>query len=277
VITIKQAGWRGAMLVAAVTSTAVMTVLLTGCGSAQKREPQAELATSSDQTGVQKRAEIRLQLAIGYYEQRQFPVALDEVKQALAADPDYADAYGMRALIYMEMGENQLAEDNFNRALKIAPDNPDVMSNYGWFLCQHGHEAQAIPLFDRALANHRYASPVKALNNAGVCSDKLHNAAVAERYFLQAFRLEPANVATNFNLAKLYYQRPDLERAQFYIARVTKPGSNEILAANILWLAAKIGHKTGDVAAVTSLGTQLRRHHAASPEYAAYQRGAFDE
>ena len=86
-------------------------------------EAQAELATSSDQTSGQRRAAIRLQLAIGYFEQRQMEVALDEIKQSLQADPEFADAYGLRALVYMEIGENKLAEDNFLRALKLAPES----------------------------------------------------------------------------------------------------------------------------------------------------------
>ncbi len=256
-------------------------VLLAACGAAQKRETQAELPTSSDQTSSQKRAAIRLQLAIGYFQQRQMDAALDDVKQALQADPEYADAYGVRALIYMEMGETKLAEDNFNHALKLAPNNPDFQSNYGWFLCQNGRESKSIALFDAALTNRTYASPVKALNNAGMCSLKLKNAVAAERYFASAFQLDPSNPISNFNLAKLFYQRADFERAQFYISRLTKTENNTVnnsnLTADVLWLAVKTAHKTGDILIETSLGTQLRRHHAASPEYAAYQRGAFDE
>jgi type IV pilus assembly protein PilF len=49
------------------------------------------------------------------------------------------------------------------------------------------------------------------------------------------------------------------------------------LSADILWLAIKVQHKMGDQGAEQGWVTQLRRHHADSPEYAAYQRGAFDE
>lgn len=259
---------------------AVIALLAAGvvaCGGVQKRDEQAELPTSSDQTTAQKRALIRLQLAIGYFEQRQFDVALDEVKQALLADPESADAYGVRALIYMEMGESRLAEDNFAHGLKIAPTNPDLLSNYGWYLCKTGREQQSLVQFDAALSNRNYQSPTKALNNAGVCSLKLNKVAEAERYFLSAFRLEPSNVVSSLNLARLYFQRTDMERAEFYISRVTKDVSGDKLPADVLWLAMKIYHKAGDIAHETSLGTQLRRYHATSTEYAAYQRGAFNE
>jgi type IV pilus assembly protein PilF len=253
----------------------ITLLLLGGCASTQSTGSQTENSGGFDQTDLQKRAAIRLQLAISYYEQRQMPVALDEVRQALQSAPDFADAYSVRALIYMEMGEMRLAEDNFLQAIKLAPNNPDFMNNYGWFLCQNGREKQAIGYFDSTLANRSYQSPAKALNNAGLCSLKLKDAVAAERYFSQAFQYEPGNPATNANLAKLYFERGDLERARFYVGRVTK--SDGAVPANILWLAIKVERKLGDKGAEASLVAQLRRRYPDSTEFAAYQRGAFDE
>ena len=259
------------MLGLSVIMSAVL--LLAGCVSNQAN-PQRELATSSDQTDSQKRAGLRLQLAIGYYEQRQFEVALDEIKQALHANPNFAEAYSVRALIYMEMGEMSLADENFQHALRFAPNNPDFNNNYGWFLCNNGRAPQSIAYFERTLKNPTYQSPAKALNNAGVCSLKTKDLAGAEKYFNEAFRFEPGNPAANANLAKLNYDRGNYDRARFYVERAAKA---EILSADVLWLAIKVEHKLGDRAAEASLVAQLRRRHPASPEYAAFQRGAYDE
>lgn len=249
-------------------------VLLAGCASQPVSSAQGWAATSSTQADDQKRARIRLQLAVGYYQQHQMTVALEEIKQALQADPNLADAYSMSALIYMDLGENRLAETNFLQAMKLAPNDPDLSNNYGWFLCQSGRAGQSIAYFEEALKNRAYQSPAKALNNAGVCSMQLKDAVAAERYFSQAFQYEPGNLATSTNLAKLYYGRRDYERARFYITRVT---TADAFSAEVLWLATRIEHKLGDRAAETSLATQLRRRYPDSPEYAAYQRGAFDE
>jgi type IV pilus assembly protein PilF len=258
---------------------AAAMLCVSGCSSTTARRPDsAELPTSSDQTPMQKRALIRLQLAVGYFEQRNFEVALDEVKQALQLAPDLADAYGVRALIYMEMGETRLADENFSRGLKAAPNNPDLKSNYGWYLCKSGRVEEAIVQFEAALSNRSYGSPAKALNNAGTCSLKLNKTREAEQYFLSAFKVESSNPVTNLNLAKFYFaERKDMERAEFYISRVIKSTQGEQLPADVLWLATRIYRKIGDVALETSTGTQLRRYHSSSPEYAAYQRGAFNE
>lgn len=251
-----------------------LSVLLAGCAGTPGAAPGEPAPSSAEQTDNQRRARIRLQLAVGYYEQRQMAVALDELRQALAADPDFADAHVMRALIYMDMGETRLADESFQQALRLAPNTPDFNNNYGWFLCQNGREKESIAYFDAALRNRAYQSPAKALNNAGICSLKLKNTVAAERYFSQAFQYDPANPTTNGNLARIYYDQGDHERARFYISRVMKA---DVMTADVLWLAIRIERKLGDRAAESSLATQLRRRHGGSAEYAAYQRGAFDE
>lgn len=252
----------------------MVAALVVGCASIPADGARGELLTNSDQTDVQKRAQIRLQLAVGYYQQGQFATALDELKQTLQIDPANSDAYGMRGLVYMGMGENSLAEENFQRALRLAPDNPDLSNNYGWFLCQSGRADQSITYFETALKNPAYQSPVKALNNAGLCSLKLKNPDAAEKYLVRAFQQDPSNPDTNANLAKLYYGRGDFKRAQFYVARATK---DEIPSADALWTAVKIERRLGNRQGETAYIRQLNKHYPNSREYAAFLRGAFDE
>jgi type IV pilus assembly protein PilF len=256
------------------------SIVLSGCaelrntGSSAGSSPQTELPTSSDQTNIQKRAQIRLQLAIDYFEQHQLNVALDELKQAITIDPSLANAYSVRALVYMDMGETKLADENFQTAMRLAPNNPDLSNNYGWYLCQNDRVPESIAFFEAALKNRSYQSPAKALTNAGLCSLKLRDTEAAERYLNQAFKIEPGNVITNVNLAKIYYGNGDFKRARFYVGRATK---DESVSAETLWLAIRVEHKLEDRAAEVSLATQLRRRHPNSVEFSAYQRGAFDE
>lgn len=261
-----------------VAIVAMVLLTLGGCATKTKMSElngqQAELATNSDRTSDQRRAQIRLQLAVDYYEQRQLPVALDEIKQALQADPNLADAYSVRGLIYMEMGEMRLADENLSRAISLSPNNPDFTNNYGWFLCQNGRAAESITYFDATLKSRSYQSPSKALNNAGLCSLKLKNVPAAERYFKQAFQFDPANPSATYQLAKIHYDRREYERARFYLGRLLK---SDDYSAETLWLAVKTDHKLGDRAAENSLATQLQRRYPASVEAAAYLRGAFDE
>lgn len=237
-----------------------------------------ELKTASDQTAAEKRAQIRLQLAVGYYQDAKYAIALDEVKQAIAADPDYADAYGVRALVYTAMRENALADENYRHALRLAPRNPDLSNNYGLFLCDAGGKpAEAMTYFEAALKNPNYGSPVKAMVNAGNCSLKMKNVDAAERYLLDALRYDPDLPATSAGLARVYFERRDYPRAGFFINRLTETAKLDALSADVLWLAIRVKHALGDRATEASLAAQLRKRFPGSPEYAAFERGAFNE
>lgn len=248
--------------------------LLSGCAGNRGNVSDSDLASSYDKTDAQKRANIRLQLAVGYYRQGQMNVALEEIRQSLQADPNFGEAYSMAALIYMDLGDARAAEENFARAMRLLPNDPELSNNYGWFLCQNGRAQQSIAYFETALRNKLYQSPAKALNNAGMCSLMLKDAAAAENYLTQAFRYEPNNPSINTNLARINYDRGDLERAHFYIDRVIKA---DVLTTEVLWLGIKIERKRGDRSAELSLVTQLRRRYPDSTEFAAFQRGAFNE
>jgi len=256
----------------------VLAGVLAGCAtSGHSPSGREDLKTLSDQTSAQKRAEIRLQLAIGYFEQGNYPIALDEVKKAIAADPQSANGYSLRAIIYMRMGEKELANDNFLQALKLAPNDPDLNNNYGSFLCQNERIKDSFKHFDTALASRNYRSPAGAMNNAGNCALQIKDIDLAEKYLLGALKHAPEVPETNIGLAKVYFARRDYPRASFFITQLHKVAKLDSLPADILWLAIKVQHKMGDQGLEQSFATQLRRHHAQSPEYAAYQRGAFDE
>ena len=260
---------------------AVLAGLLAACagtgGAGGFSGSKKELATISDTTDAQKRSSIRLQLAAGYYQNAQYDVALDEIKRAIEADPNNADAYGVRALIYVAIDELVLAEENFQRALKLAPNNPDLVNNYGSFLCDHGRAADSIAYFERAASNRNYPSRGKAYNNAGACSLKLNKLDDAERYLLLALPYNPDVPATNANLARIFYLKHDYVKAGAFVGRLGKVTNMDSLTVDVLWLAIKVQYKLGDADTMGPWVTQLRRRFPASAEFAAYQRGAFDE
>jgi type IV pilus assembly protein PilF len=249
--------------------------LLAGCAGPGGDAPR-ELKTASDQTAGEKRAQIRLQLAVNYYQDRKYEIALDEIKQAIVAAPDLADAYSVRALIYTAMGENALADENYRHALRLAPGNPDLANNYGLFLCDAGGKPlDAMKYFESALNSRAYNSPVKALTNAGNCSLKLKNVDAAERYLLEALRYNPELPAVQVGLARVYFERRDYTRAGFFINRLTEAAKLDTLSADVLWLAIRVKHMLGDRTTEATLAALLRKRFPGSPEYAAFERGAF--
>ena len=180
----------------------------------------------------------------------------------------------MRALAYVELGRPELAERDFLEALRLAPGNPDLSNNYGWFLCGSNRASQAMSYFASAFGNRAYQTPGRALANAGVCSLKLSDVKAAENYFSRAFEYDPASLVTNVSLTRLYFDRHEFERARFHVGLAAQ---SHVLDVDSLWLAIKIERNLGNQSAESDFVAQLRRRYPSSSEYAAYQRGAFDE
>jgi type IV pilus assembly protein PilF len=235
---------------------------------------RTDLATASDETDMQKRAKIRLELAVGYLEQGQTNVALDEVKLALNADPRSVEAFSLRGLIYMRLNDFGLARDSFNRGIALNPRDGNILHNLGWLACQESRYTEAMTSFDKALTSPNYAGPAKTYLAKGVCLLRSGDANQAENNFLRSFELDASNPIATFNLANLLYKRNDLVRAQFYIRRLN---NNEYVNAESLWLAAKIEKKMGNNSGMNQLVERLRRQFPTSRELGLFERGAFDE
>ena len=229
---------------------------------------------SGSETEQRKRANIRMQLAINYYQDGKFNVALDELKQALTMDPNYADAHGVLALVYMELREMALAEQSFQRALQLEPSNSDLNNNYGWYLCQNARERESLAYFETALKNPLYRQPAKPLQNAGVCAQKKGDMVAAENYFMRSFELDPTGTVAALNLAEIFYGRKDLTRARFYVGQIN---STPAATAASLWLGIRIERRLGNRANQDGLETQLARQFPESREAQLEKRGAYGD
>lgn len=253
-----------------------VSLLIAGCTQMPLDRGGNEVGpiTESDEPETRKRARIRLELASSYFEQGQTNVALDEIKQSIAADPTYAKAYVLRGLVFMQMNENRLAEESFQRAIQLNPRDPDALHNYGWFVCQQGKHAQAIDLFTRALVSPVYGGQAKTLRAKGVCQIRMGQLAEAEGSLARSYELDAADPFTAYNLATLLFRRGEDTRAQFIIRRLN---NTELANAETLWLGIKVERRLRNTEAMEQLAQQLSRRFAQSPQWGLYQRGAFNE
>jgi type IV pilus assembly protein PilF len=240
--------------------------------------PTADLkdrTTASDESDGQKRAQARMDLASAYFGRGQVRTALDEVKLAIAADPNYGQAFNLRGLIYANLGDNARAEESFKRALQINPSDADALHNYAYFLCEQKRYGESTALFNQALAVPQYGGAARTLLALGVCQAFAGQLAQSDVSLSRSYELDPANPATATNLAQVLYQRGELERARFYIRRVNAMAN--VSNAQTLWLAARIEHKMGDESGTAEFGRELRNRFPDSREASAFARGAFDE
>lgn len=252
-----------------------LLVLQTGCASNGSIGGQSsdDIMTSSDMTDARRRAIIRLQLAAGYLERGQLTVALDEVKRAIVADPAYSVAYNMRGLIYAQLEDKALAEENFRRALSLNGRDGDAQHNLAYVLCEQGRYAQANQFFDAALGNPLYHNKEKTRIAQAVCEIKSGNTAAGEALLLSAYEEGARSPMVANALAEIYYQRQDYRRAALYASQANVRGG---ASAASLWLAMKIEQQLGNPDGVTRYARQLRENFPDSRELRLYERGAWN-
>jgi len=252
----------------------VAAALLAGCAAQPTEGPTVETGQVVGESGdPRNRARLHTELAGLYYSRGNMNVALEELRVAVAADANYALAYGMFGLVYMELKENALAEQNFDRALRLAPNEPDLNHNYGLYLCQTSREKESIKYFLQAIRNPLYRAPWRSYSAAGTCSMRVKNTKDADEFFQRALKMEPDEPGSLLQLGQIRYQQGRMEDARTLVSRHNKVVTP---SAESLWLALRIERKAGQRAAEQSYATQLRRRYPASDELRKLQRGDFE-
>jgi type IV pilus assembly protein PilF len=271
--TLRLTKWL-AMMAASVAIAMLAACAGTGPDGSGAKNPVDTIVTASDEPEARKRARTRLELASGYFSEGKTTVALDELKLALQADPNYGDAFNLRGLIYMRLGDNRQAEDSFRRALQLNSRDADTMHNYAWLMCQQRRYDESIAMFTQANAIPLYAGQPKTYMSRGLCELASGRRDAAERSFARSYELDAGNPISGYNLSNLLYLRGELQRAQFYIRRLN---NSDLANAETLWLGIKVERRLGNTEVVQQLTTQLRRRYPQSKELSSLDRGAFDE
>jgi len=229
---------------------------------AQAAQQRASLP-QPQQTPPAVRARMHTDLAAGYYERGQMDIALDELNLAVGLDANYAPAYNVYGLVYAVLGENAKAEQNFMRALELAPSDSDIHHNWGWYLCQHKREREALAQFDIAVRNPLYKSPEIALVNAGRCAITLGDMRLAESYFRRALVAQPGNALAGYGLALIAYKEgryPDARNWMKGVMQSTNP------QPEVLYLGMCVERKLGDTQAELSYISQMKNRYPEATE-----------
>lgn len=203
----------------------MLTLGLSACVSQQQ--------TQKNKEDVRARAQAHTNLGAAYLQQGKLDIALDEFKVAAEIDPTYAFAFNGLGLVNAALKQDKEANEYFNRALALEPNNSEVHNNLGNFLCARGRYDESITEYLAAVKNPLYATPALAYTNAGVCSARKKDFANAENFYSQALQIDPLNHQAAYQLALLQYQRKDAAAAYKTLqnALVTKPGPEILLLA----------------------------------------------
>jgi len=253
----------------------LVPLILAGCGGMPLDSDQSVQTPVSQQEAVgdaRRAAKAHTDLGMLYLREGQLNVALDEARKAIDADSSYPLGYNLHGLVQMYLEDNRAAEESLGRALQLAPHDPEINNNYGWFLCQTKREKQSIAYFVAASKNTLYTAPTKPLTNAAICSITAGDDKGGEEFLAKALRADPQNADAHFLAAELYYRTDRPIDAKLRLADV-----HRLMAptAQSVWLALRIERKLGDREAEMRYGKQLAREFRESREYQLLKQGLY--
>jgi type IV pilus assembly protein PilF len=228
------------------------------------------LAACTTTTGTmpsnpQSAADLNAQLGLAYMEQGNDELAMQKLQHALKLDSNSADAHHYIAELYKKLGKNKEAEEHYRKALSLTPSNPMLLNNYGVFLCRQKRRDEARKEFLAAAKQPFYKTPEVAYNNAGLCALEDEDTAKAEEYFRDALNANPNMSDALYELADLKFKQQEYLHARAFVQRYL-----DVAPANpaILWLGVRVERNLGDEASAAKYAKQLQEKFPASQETA---------
>lgn len=218
---------------------------------------------TSTEVDLDEAARINTQLGADYLRSGNIARAVDKLQKAVEQNPAYAPARATLALAYAARGDAEGAERTFKEALRLQPDNPQTMNNFGVFLCARGRREEAVGYFLRAAKTPGYDTPAAAYANAGGCLRGTHPEQ-AETYLREALRIRADYPDALSQLAWISATRKDFLRARGFLQRYEDSGAR--MTAEMLWIGARAEAALGDAQAARRYRERLLTEFPASSE-----------
>ena len=146
--------------------------------------------------------EVMTAVGMTYFETGQFDAAKRELQDALALDPENADAYRWLGRVYEQQNNPDSAETAYQQAIALQPESWIYQDELATFYTYAGEYDNAIAQYEiiRKLTPDNYV----AYNGIAVIEGLRDNVEQAEKLFLQAIEKRPNAIAYR-NLGRTYF------------------------------------------------------------------------
>ncbi len=231
-------------------------LVISGCISTTTGPPE----NKADQGDA---AELNYQLGARYYRKGDYDLARDRLELALKQNPKNGLAWSALGLTYEALGNIRLAEDAYNKAVRVAPRDYKIQENYAVFLCRQDRYDDARKYFDKAIKAPTNDYSEQTYTNAGVCMMQKPDHVAAEEYLRAALERRPNHGEALLQMSVLSYETGDNLRARAFMQRYL---SSNMPTASVLYHAILIEEKLGDDTARRQYTLQLLRDFPDSAE-----------
>jgi len=215
-----------------------------------------------DFSDKEEAARLNMELGIGYLQQGQYNDARIKLEKSLKEQPNNATAHRALGLVYERLDDSKGAEKQYRIAVSQAPDDADALNQLAAFLCAKGERAQALKLFDQALAVPHYMNRQLLLTNLATCVGS-SDLPQAETYLRQALALKPDYGPALQQMGEISYLQKNYTQARAFVSRYidSLPPS-----AAVLWLGYRTEIALRDINAANNYAEQLLKRFPESNE-----------
>lgn len=235
-----------------------LTAVLATAGCTSTTTSSSKSDTADRPQSPHDAAAYNTQLAIAYLRQGNLAAAQEKIDRALSQDSQNATVRTTAGLIYDQLGNDKKAEGYFSSAMRLKPDDPEVLNNYGVYLCRKGRAKEGERLFVKAARNPLYRTPEVAYNNAGLCLKSAGMPAEAQQHFERALALKPKFADALLQLADLNFQQGKMTEAQALVQRYL---GGLPATPQILWLGVRVERALGNRAAADAYAKRLKTEY----------------
>jgi type IV pilus assembly protein PilF len=210
--------------------------MLTGC------KTMSSTANKPPESKKTKSALLNTQLGITYLQHHQVQLAKQKLLLALNEDPNIPETWYAMAFYLEVTGDKIQANQDYLKALSIAPKNGEAHNNYGTYLCRTGNYTAAISQFMEATQDSDYLDTASAYENAGLCAMKIPDRKMASAYFNQALAHDPNLPTSLLSLTQYEYEQKNYPAAKEHLREfltIAPPTEQSRI------LSAQLGEKLG--------------------------------
>lgn len=235
-------------------ATMVASMLLLSACTTEPLSPYADF---------NKAAEVNAKMGAGYMNQGDYELAMVKLTKALKFDEDNMHANHYMGELYRRLGEQKKAEDYFQQALELSSTDPQLLNNYGVFLCEVNRYKEAESYFAKVLKNPLYKGKARVYENLGLCAKFKGNLAESEKHFRQALVMSPKLSKSLLSLAQLKFDQRNKISAYSYFQQFSKVSKQN---AESLWLGVLLEKERGNRSKMASYSLRLKRKFPHSRE-----------
>ena len=146
------------------------------------------------------KSDARATLGHAYFTEGSTELAIETLLEATRLDRRNARAWHYLALSLVKRGAHVQAEEAFEKAVRLSPEDASVRLNYAYLLQKLGRYEEAIVQLESARADLTYTQPAKVLNNLGMAYLAQERVDESVAVLSEAVYRQPNFCAARYNL-----------------------------------------------------------------------------